>query len=193
MSSNLYLPSSSSWVSVALNSNTPPSAAAPVSPTSLSVEEEGKGVICWRMSIMYPFFAFTFHIEFSECCVWFQCFTQWCCSYVSNVIACLWEEKGKSVLLMYGLMCLSFIITLQIEFSECRVWFQCLTQWCCSRVSNPVVCLCEKKGKEWFALWVNDERFLVFTTHIELEECCVCFQCLTQWRCTFFSNTVFCW
>ena len=50
-----------------------------------------------------------------------------------------------------NVFCVSFVFTAQIEFSECCVWFQWFTQWCCSRVSNAVVCWREEKGKEWFA------------------------------------------
>ena len=45
----------------------------------------------------------------------------------------------------------SFVLTTQIEFSECRVWFQWFTQWCCSCISDAVTWLHEEKGKEWFA------------------------------------------
>ena len=39
----------------------------------------------------------TCQFEFSECCVWFQCFTQWCCSCASNLVTCWYERKREWV------------------------------------------------------------------------------------------------
>ena len=150
-------------------------------------------------------FVFTTQIEFCKCCVWFQCFTQWRCSSFSNAVVCWDEEKREivkrkridkemsinkcfhpkdrilwvlclismihSMMLLLFLQCcylliwreneksdcwwlsfvclLSFVFTTQTEFSECCVGFQCLTQWCCSCISNGVACWCDGKGKEW--------------------------------------------
>ena len=53
-------------------------------------------VNCWWMSFLCLLsFVFTTQIECSECCVWFQWFTQWCCSWVSNSIPCWHEEKWR--------------------------------------------------------------------------------------------------
>ena len=111
---------------------------------------ERKRVICWWMSfVCLPSFVFTSQIEFRKRCVWFQCFTQWRHSCVSNVVPCRWERKRMNCWWMSFMCLLSFVFTFQIESSECCVWFQCFTQWCCSCVSNLVTCLCEEKGKEW--------------------------------------------
>ena len=40
---------------------------------------------------------FTPQIEFYECCVWFQCITQWWYSSFSNVVFCWFGENGKRV------------------------------------------------------------------------------------------------
>ena len=56
---------------------------------------EGERVNCWWMSFVCLLsFVFTTQIECSECCIWFQWFTQWWCSF-SNVISCCWENKRK--------------------------------------------------------------------------------------------------
>ena len=57
-----------------------------------------------------------------------------------------WEWKE---LLVYGhLLCVvSFIITIQIELSECCVWFQSITQWCYPSFSNLVPCEMRRESK----------------------------------------------
>ena len=51
---------------------------------------------------------------------------------------------------LMSFMCLlSFVFTTQIKFCECCVWLQWFTQWCCSSVSNVVVCWNEEKRKGW--------------------------------------------
>ena len=50
--------------------------------------------------VCLPSFVFTLQIEFSKCCVWFQCFAQWHYSCVSNFIDCWKCCKQKSELLM---------------------------------------------------------------------------------------------
>ena len=93
-------------------------------------------------------FVFTSQIEFSECCVWFQCFTQWCCSYVSNSVVCYCKRKEIVICWWMSFVCLlSSVFTKQIEFCECCVWFQCFIKWCCSSFPNLVACLCEAKGR----------------------------------------------
>ena len=197
------------------------------------------------------FFVFTPQIEFSECCVWFQWFTQWCCTCVSNLVPCWWEEKRKNELLMdvfcvSSFFCLNypdwvswvlylismihsmmlflclqyrclltrreigkewivdgcllcvffpFVFTSQIEFSECCVWFQWFTQWCCSCVSNLVACLYEEKEKRVICWWMSFVCLLsfVFTSQIEFGECCVWFQWFTQWCCSCVPYIVPCW
>ena len=61
----------------------------------------------------------------------------------------LMQRKRKSELLMDIFCVSSFIFTPQIELSECCVWFQRFTQWCCSCVSNVVPYWFEEKWKEW--------------------------------------------
>ena len=48
------------------------------------------------------------------------------------------ETKRVDCWCMSFVCLLSFVFTTQIEFSECRVWFQWLTQWFCFCVSNSV-------------------------------------------------------
>ena len=52
-----------------------------------------KGLVnCWRMSFVCLLsFVFTTQVECRECCVWFQCLTQWCYSCVSNLAHCWYE------------------------------------------------------------------------------------------------------
>ena len=141
----LLLPSLSrlSSVSVVFDFSDSLNDVAPVSPMSLSVYVKKKEWFVDGCLVCLLSFAFTVQIEFSECRVWFQCFTQWCCSYVFNHVACLCKEKRKRVNCWWmSFVCiLSFVFTTQIEFCECCVWFQWFTQWCCSCVSNLVVCL----------------------------------------------------
>ena len=40
-------------------------------------------------------FVFTTQIEFCECCVWFQWFTQWCCTSFSHAVPCSKDMKRK--------------------------------------------------------------------------------------------------
>ena len=137
---------------------------------------------------------FTTQIELSECCVWFQCITQWRCSHVSNVVCCWFDGNGKKCFADgYNLAFVSFTQTRQIEFCKCCVWSQCITQWCCSCVSNVVACWFDESRKEWFL----GKCFLcvvsfVFTSEIKLRECCVWFQCIAQWCCSRVSNPVAC-
>ena len=65
-----------------------------------------------------------------------------CLQYCSLL---MWREREKSKLLMDVFGVHSFVFTIQIEFSECCVWFQWFTQWWCSSFSNLVVWWCEEK------------------------------------------------
>ena len=75
----------------------------------------------------------TIYIELSECCVFHQRITQWWCSFVSKVIHYLFDENGKSDLLMNAFSVLFFVcaFTTQVKFCECCVCHQRNTQWCC--------------------------------------------------------------
>ena len=58
------------------------------------------------------------------------------------------KRKGKEWIVdECCLYILPFVLTTQIERSECSVWFQWLTHWFYSCVSNLVVCWGEEKGK----------------------------------------------
>ena len=64
----------------------------------LFMKRERKIVNCWWMSfVCLLYYVFTPQAESSECCVGFQCFAQWCCSCVSNIVPCCCEEKWKRV------------------------------------------------------------------------------------------------
>ena len=132
----------SSFVSVAFDFNDSLSDVAPVSPMLLSVDvmRNEKSDCLLILFVCFLSFVFTKQIEFSECCVWFQWFAQWCCSIISDVAICWYKEKRKRVKCWWlSFVCLlSFAFTTQIEFGECCVWFQRITQWCCSCVSNLV-------------------------------------------------------
>ena len=78
----------------------------------------------WEMPFVCLFFPLTTHIKFKKSCGWFQWFTQWCCSSFSNAVHCWWEEKERVNCWWLSFVCLSFVFTFQIEFSECCVWFQ---------------------------------------------------------------------
>ena len=83
-----------SFTSVVFDFNDSLNDVAPVSPILLPVvgKKEMAWVNCWWMSFVYLVSSvFTTQIEFNECCVWFQWFTQWRCSFVSNPVPC-WCE-----------------------------------------------------------------------------------------------------
>ena len=82
-----------------------------------------KRVSCWWISFVCLLcFAFTTQIDSRECCVWFQCFTQWCCTCVSNPVRYLYREKWKSELLM-DVFCVSLFC---LHHSNWIVWVLCL-------------------------------------------------------------------
>ena len=118
------------------------------------------------MSFVCIFLLLTPHINFDECCVRFQYFTQWRCSCVSNIVAYLWKGKEKSELLIDVFGVSSFVFTIQIEFSECCVWFQYFTQWRCSCVSNLVPYWCEEKREKSVLLMDVFCVFSFFCLHI---------------------------
>ena len=164
---------------------------------SLLMRRELKRVICWWMSFVCLLsFALTFDIELSECCVWFQCFAQRCCSTISNTVTCRYKEKKQVICWWMSFVCLlSFVFTPHVELSECCVWFQCFTQRCCSCVSNDVPCWKNEKEKRvicWCMPFVCLLSF-VLTINTKFCECCVWHQCLTQWCRPCFSNLIACW
>ena len=61
---------------------------APGSPILLSLNKKKWKAWIVDGCLLCVFFVFTHQIEFCKCCVWFQWFTQWCCSCVSGVVVC---------------------------------------------------------------------------------------------------------
>ena len=91
---------------------------------SLLMRWEMKRVNCWwYVFCVSSFFVFTSQIEFRECCVWFQWFTQWCCSSFSNTVACLCDEKGKEWIADWCLLCVFFLLSLRLRESAMSVVF----------------------------------------------------------------------
>ena len=157
----LCSPLRSSFVSVAFDFSASLNDVAPPSLMSFPVDLlRINKVACWRMLFCVVSFVFTPQIELTECCVWFQCITHWCCSCVSNVVTfCFYKNKKKRELLMNAICVVCFVLTIQIEFRECCVWFQSITQWCRSCFSNLVSCWFDENGKECF---VNDAICMLF-------------------------------
>ena len=90
VSFHLSLQHKSSSVSVVFDFNASFSDDSPASPMLLSVDlmRMEECIVDWR-HLFVASFVFTSQTYFSECCVWFQCITQWCCTCVSNAIVCL--------------------------------------------------------------------------------------------------------
>ena len=92
----------SSSVSAAFDFNDSLNDFAPVSPMLFTFDVKRKEknylLIC---VICAFFFVFTYQIKFRECCVWFQCFTQWCCSSFFKHVLYYGRLKEKSVLFMH--------------------------------------------------------------------------------------------
>ena len=97
---------------------------APVSPILHPViEKRKKRVNWWWMSFVCLLsFVFTVQTEFSECCVWFQHFAQWCCSCVSNLVVCWCDDKWKTVNCWW----MSFVSFFRIHISDIVYWVLCL-------------------------------------------------------------------
>ena len=64
----------------------------PVSPIKFPACIKWKKNSDLLMHVIYVSFVFTVQIEFLECWVWLQWFTQWYCSCVPNVVTCLCKE-----------------------------------------------------------------------------------------------------
>ena len=69
-------------------------------------------------------------INFSECCVCFECFTNCLCSFISNVTAYEKFINNKITII---------IVIIKVNFSECCVCFECFTNCLCSFISNFIV------------------------------------------------------
>ena len=64
---------------------------------------------------------FTTQIEFRECCVWFQCITQWRCSCVSNAVA--WWLIVKDSWLLVDVICVLLLLSSLLRLSSMSVMF----------------------------------------------------------------------
>ena len=141
-------------------------------------------------------FVLTPQIELIECCVWFQCLTQWRCTYVPNHVTCLFDENGNIVDCWWmPFVCCFFCV----HSSNWVEWVLCLIS-----VHHSMMLLLFLQSCCLLFLWEwKKNRLLmnillcvvsfVLTTQIESSECCVWFQCITQWCCSSFSNAVVCW
>ena len=113
-----------SWVSVVFDFNAPLNDVVPLSPIQLPVDEKRKGKSELLMDVFcLSSFVFTSQIEFRECCVWFQCFTQWCCSCCSNAVVCWFDEKGKEWIVDGCLLCDFFLLSSHLRLSLVSVVF----------------------------------------------------------------------
>ena len=209
-----------------------------------------KRVNCWWMSFVCLLsFVFTTQIKCSECCVWFEWFTQWSCPSVSNLIACWCEEKWKEQSVDGCLLCVFFLLYSPLRSSTVSVVFDfnaslndvapvppillpvdvkrneesnllmddiwvssffCLhhtdrDSWVLCWISmlhSMMLLLCLQSG--CLLMWREMKRSnllmdvfcvssFVLTTQTEFSEYCVWFQCLTQWCCSCISNAVVFW
>ena len=132
----------SSAVIVVFDFNDSLSDVVPVSPMSLPIDvkrNEEEWIVDGCLLCLLPF-AFTTQIECSDCCVWFQRFTQWCCTSFSNLVVCCSKREMKEWFVDLCLLHVffPFVFTFQIESSECCAWLQWFTYWCYSCVSNAI-------------------------------------------------------
>ena len=170
VSSFSSLLSRSSSVSVVFDFSASLNAFAPVSPMLLSVDVKwNEKVICWWMPFVCLLsLVFTLQIEFSECCAWFQWFTQWCCSYISNVVVCWWEHKWKEWIVDGCLLCVFFLLSSLFRLSLVSVVFDFNTSLNDVAPVSPISLSVDVmiNGKRW----IVDGRHLclsfVFTSQI---------------------------
>ena len=184
-----------SFVSVVFDFSDSHNGVTPVSPILLPVDEKRNEKSELLMVVFRVSFVFTSYVEFSECCVWFQCFTQWCCSRVSNVVLCGCEVKEKKVICWWTSLVCRFCL-----YHPDRVqWMSCLI----SMIHSMMLPLCLqsccllmwREMKRVICWWMYFGCLLsfVFTTQKECSECCVWFQCFTQWCCSCVTDEVICW
>ena len=139
-------------------------------------------------------FVFTPQIELSECCVWFQCITQWCCSCVSNLVACWFGKKSERLNCWW----MAFVCCFFLSSRPRRSWVSVVFDFNASLIDVapvslmlfPVVVWIMKKS----GLLMDAICLFLFaqTTQIEWCECCVWFQCLAQRFCFCISNHIPC-
>ena len=143
----------SSFMSVVFDFNASLNDVAPVSPMWLPVyvmwnEEEWivDGCLC------VPSFVDTVQIEPSECCVWFQWFTQWCCSCVSNIVSYWSEVKWKERIVDECLLCVFFLLSLPLRISWVIVVFDFSASLNDVAPVSPISLAddVKRKEEEWF-------------------------------------------
>ena len=126
---------------------------------SLLLWIERKRVICRLMSFMCLLsFVFTTQIEFRECCVWFQWFTQWRCSRVSNIVFC-WREDKWRVNRWCVSLCVFSLLYLPPRSSSVSVVFDFNTSFNDVAPWSPIVLSVDEKEKEKEE-WIVDECFM---------------------------------
>ena len=78
----------------------------------------------------------------------------------------MWREKKRVNCWWKSFVCLlSLVFTTQIEFCECCVWFQYFTQWCCSCVSNVVVCWCDANQTTYYFRYAIHTIYSLWLPH----------------------------
>ena len=132
-----------------------------------------KRVNCWWMSFVCLLsFVFTNQNELTECCVWFQCFAQWCCTCVSNLVRCWWEEKRKEWI-VDGCLCVSLFFCL--HHTDRVQWVLCLISMIHSMMLHLCLqscCLLMKREKNRVNWWIF---FVFFCIHnLEWAEWVLC-------------------
>ena len=76
--------------------------------------------------------------------------------------------------------------TMQLQYSQCSINFQCFNYHSHSCISNTVVCSCYIQHSILIYILFN------FTTQIQFSECSIGLQCFTYHSCSFYSNIVRC-
>ena len=139
----------------------------------------------WMSFVCLLSFVFTTHIEFRECCVWLQCFTQWCCSCPSNLVLCWLEQKRREWFVDGCHLSVFFLLPSQLRSSAVSVVFDFSDSL--NDVAPvfptllPVVKEMKRMNCEWISLCILS---FAFTPQRELNERCVWFQWFTQWCCS---------
>ena len=135
------------------------------------------------------FFVFTNQIEKCECCVWFQWFTQWCCSCFSYVVSC-WREKKKEELFVSEChLCISFFCLYhsdEVQWVICSIsvhrsvtlllCFQChCLLILCGQISDIIYVFCV-----FFLIHLQDEVQWVLCL-ISMIHLMTLYLCLSSW------------
>ena len=148
-----------------------------------------KRVSCWWMSFVCLLcFAFTTQIDSRECCVWFQCFTQWCYTSVSYVVPCWYKEK----VICWWTPFVCHLLYLHVRSSSVIAVFVFNASLNDAAPVYSIVFPVEKRERQSVLLIAAFCVPCVFTTHIDFHERCIWFQRLTQWRYPSVFNLVAC-